>query len=344
MTTTAQHPTHGQPYLHAKIRIGTCKGPVNFRAKQNVFLQSDVRGDVWERKDDVLSWKKSRILSTHELWNKSVPRNLHPVPESRQRENYVKDRSNAFTYNYRAESLDPVRMDEPIDKPTKFHISRTSSSAALATQMKLLHDPIQRGQLRRTQEIPVNITLDDKRAWNSATSVSYKDRDRNLDGFTAKSMRFTKRVSTAMAALDYTNPVKAEAIYHATLRRQKTAGTFTPATFVDGVDRRPVDPKDLTNRYAIEPPRKYSVVEHSGTWELLKGDNKYGWSDTASFALASPGDVVRKKSLDAKSYFGPENLYRQHSLAEITNPIPTPPRPRSTLALSASDLGLRVGR
>ena len=219
---------------------------------------------MWRRKDNVLDWKKSKILNVNESWNKSFPSSLHPVPESRTRENYVHDRSKAYTYNYRAESLDPLLMDEPIDKPTKFHISRTSSSAALTAQMRMLHEPIQRGQLRRTQEIPVNVKLTDKPEWNAMTAVSPKERNNNMHEFTMRSRSCSKRISTAMSSLDYVNPIKAEGIYHATLRRQKTAGSFTPASFLDGVDHRPVDPKDLMNRYAIERPRTYNVVEHSG--------------------------------------------------------------------------------
>ena len=254
------------PFLHAKIRSGTCKGPLNFKKTQKSFLNSDVREEVWQRKDNVLDWKKSKILNVNENWNKTFPTNLHPVPESRTRENYVHDRSKAYTYNYRAESLDPLLMDEPIDKPTKFHISRTSSSSALTTQMRRLHEPIQRGQLRRTEEIPVNVKLIDKPEWNGMTAnLSLKDRHNNLNEFTMKSRSQSKRISTAMSSLDYINPCQAERIYHATLRRQKSAGTFTPASFLDGVDHRPVDPKELMNRYAIERPRIYNVVEHSGT-------------------------------------------------------------------------------
>ena len=45
-------------------------------------------------------------------------------------ENYVQDRSKMYQYNFRAESLDPLRNLEPIDKPTKFHISRQLESTA----------------------------------------------------------------------------------------------------------------------------------------------------------------------------------------------------------------------
>lgn len=339
----SHHQHTSTPFLHAKIRIGTCKGPINFKKTQKSFLRSDVPDVTWKRKEDILEWKKSRVLNTKDLWNKSVPITLHPVTEQRQRQNFIGDRSKAFTYNYRAESLEPLLIDEPIDKPTKFHISRTSSGTALASQMKMLHDPIQRGQLKRTQEIPVNVKLEGKPEWNALTSVSYKDREHNLEDFTKKSLAFSKRVSTAMSTMDYNDPRKLEGIYHATLRRQKTAGTFVPVSFIDGVDRRPIDPKHLMNRYAIEPTRTYNVVEHSGTWELSKAENRYLWSDTASNRLDSPGDIVRHKSLDTKSFFGPENLYRQHSLIVERNPVPTrKPDPRQ-VALSASDFGLRSG-
>jgi len=72
---------------------------------------------------------------------------------------------------------------------------------------------------------------------------------------------------------------------------------------------------------------------------LNKTENKFVWSDTASFRPDSPGDIVRKKNLDRKPFFGPENLYRQHSLNEIKNPIPTPPPKRRLTGLNAADLG-----
>ena len=265
----SEHGSVSMPFLHAKIRSGTCKGPLNFKKNQKSFLNSDVRDEIWRRKDDVLDYKKSKILSLQENWKKTYPASLHPVPESRTSENYVRDRSKAYTYNYRAESLDPLLMDEPIDKPTKFHISRTSSSTALSSQMRLLHEPIQRGQLRRTEEIPVNVKLIDKPEWNGMASVSFKKFSNNLDVFTEKSTKFNRRVSTAMGALDYINPIKAEEIYHATVRRQKTAGTFTPSSFQNGDDLRPIDPKELMNRYANERPRTYNVVEHSGMLSLV---------------------------------------------------------------------------
>ena len=80
----------------------------------------------------------------------------------------------------------------------------------------------------------------------------------------------------------------------------------------------------------------------TGTWELNKTENKFCWSDTASFVPNSPGDIVRKKNLDAVSFFGPEQLYRQHSLTSPTNPIPTPPK-QQKMALTAADFGFRVG-
>jgi hypothetical protein len=269
----AQRATH--PYLHASIRIGTCKGPINFKSRQRSFLKSDIPVVKLKRKEDVLEWKRSKILSGEVPWNSTAPCILKPVIEHRQKENYVKDRSNAYQYNYRAETLEPLRIDEPIDKPTKFHVSHTSSEYASKTLRRMTENPIQRGTFRRTEELPINSSLTGKPEWNLNTSFDRKGSERNLEKFTEKSLQFTKKINQKLDTMEYKGPRKSEVIYAATLRRQKTAGTFVPASFMDGADRSPIDKATLVNRNAIEPRRVFTATSHSGVWELSKIDNRY---------------------------------------------------------------------
>ena len=56
----------------------------------------------------------------------------HPPCERRTMENYKADRSSAYRFNYRAESIDSLKQSELIDKPTKFHVSAQLESTALA--------------------------------------------------------------------------------------------------------------------------------------------------------------------------------------------------------------------
>jgi hypothetical protein len=77
-----------------------------------------------------------------------------------------------------------MKQIEPIDKPTKFHVSTTRHEDALKISTTMKGDPIQRRHFRRTEEMPVNATLADKPAWNSTTVLTIKTQNETLDKMT----------------------------------------------------------------------------------------------------------------------------------------------------------------
>jgi hypothetical protein len=193
---------------------------------QTTIHRNDIPDDKKARVEEVNNWRKSKVLQKNQSWNQST-QNLNPV-KSRSMENHVQDRANAYAYNFRAESLDPQRIEESIDKPTKFHLSRTSVSSAKLYQTKQLNNSIQQGHLRRTEELPINVNLIDKEGWNSMTSYSNKDNDLKLIAVTNKSKTFTGTVSKRLNPVDYIGPMKAEKLYQKSLRKSKSDGSFIP--------------------------------------------------------------------------------------------------------------------
>jgi hypothetical protein len=259
------------PYLTAKPRIGTCKGPINYRLNQTSFHRSEISDAKKKRVDEVHDCLKSKILSKSNTWEKSTA-HLSPVVKSRSMENHVKDRSNAYQYNYRSESLDPLRIQEPIDMPTKFHISRTSSSSLKLNQTRQMNDFLQQGKFRRTEELPVNLRLLDKLEWNSLTSISIKDKDKKLESMTKTSKAFTNKVSRSFSKEDHIGPLQSQKLYANSLRKDKSEGTFVPASRY--LEDTTVINNGVRNEIAVEKQRGYVTSHHSGVWELNKAENK----------------------------------------------------------------------
>lgn len=257
------------PYLTSKLKIGTCKGPIGYKVNQTTIHRNDIPDDKKARVEEVNNWRESKVLQKNQSWNQSTQELT--LVKSRSMENHVQDRANAYAYNFRAESLDPNRIEESIDKPTKFHISRTSASTAKLYQTKQLNDTIQQGHLRRTEELPINLNLADKEGWNSMTSYSNKDHERNLIAMTKKSKEFTGTVSKKVSIVDYIGPMETEKIYQKSLRKSKSEGTFMPLskTLTSVEEKSPAK-----NRLAVEKTRGYTTSQHSGVWELNKIDKK----------------------------------------------------------------------
>jgi hypothetical protein len=92
------------PFLKSKIRVGSCKTmTIDYKYNQQVFHKDDVPKVKRERKEEVLEWARSKLLDEYKPWNKSTMVNK-PVVEHRKMENFVRDRSNAYIYNYRSEN------------------------------------------------------------------------------------------------------------------------------------------------------------------------------------------------------------------------------------------------
>jgi hypothetical protein len=259
------------PYLTTKACVGACKSPMNYKVEDNCFHNGDIDQIKSKRVPEVKKCAKSKILNPEPTWNLSVHAEK-PTVESRTMENFVGDRSRAFAYNFRAESLDPVRIQEPIDKPTKFHLSRTSVSAATTNKNRQLSDPIQEGIFRRVEEIPVNVKLSDKVEWNSLTSHSTKEREMRLVSLTNESKTNTTRNSKFLSKANYISPTAREEECQKTLRVQKCAGTFDPAS---RSAKEAVENRSLPKHYCTaRKSTRYSTSEHSGVWELNKAENR----------------------------------------------------------------------
>jgi hypothetical protein len=259
------------PYLTTKACVGACKSPMNYKLEDNCFRNGDIDQTKSKRVAEVNEWAKSKILNSEPTWNLSVQAGK-PTVESRTMENFVGDRSRAFAYNYRAESLDPVRIQEPIDKPTKFHLSRTSVSAATTNKNRQLSDPIHEGIFRRVEEIPVNVKLSDKVEWNSMTSHSTKEREMRLVSLTNESKTNTSKNSKFLSKANYISPTAREEICQKTLREQKCAGTFDPAL---RSAKEAAENTSLPKHYSTaRKSTRYSTSRHSGVWELNKAENR----------------------------------------------------------------------
>lgn len=258
------------PYLTPKLRIGNCKGPISYKLHELCFHRCDIPAAKIDRVEFVNESMKSKILSSSQTWNISTA-TVKSTADSRTMENFVHDRSKAFNYNYRAESLDPMRIQEPIDRPTKFHISRTPVSLATSNATGKLNDRIQQGKFRRTEEIPVNNNLINKKEWNYMTSYSVEEKEKKLISATRNSKAYTAKVSKTISKSGYINPVQSETLYHNSLRESKSSNSFVP------LSKSTVQPTDLgptKNQYALEKSSKYSTFEHSGVWGLNATENK----------------------------------------------------------------------
>lgn len=257
-------------YLRSKIQIGNVKGPVSYTAAQTVFHHDDIPETKRLRRNEVKAWAKSKLLSADTPgWDKSAKPN-EPVIVRRQAENYSKDRSGAYQYNYRAETLDSLRQVEPIDKPTKFHLSTQPESRALELNTIRATNRIQSGQFTRTREMPVHPDLEDAEPWKLSTEISLREKDQRLADMTQKAQNFTSKVNslgTTFKKKPYVGPLKAAAELQNEIRRQKAEGTFSLKKQVNSTGLGPVDRTQLKNRVPNEKPNVYLTYTHSGVYE-----------------------------------------------------------------------------
>eukprot|EP01032_Pedospumella_encystans_P030185 gene30185-34072_t len=217
-------------FLRSKIQIGNVKGPVSYTQSQTVFHHDDIPETKRIRRNEVKAWAKSKLLSAETpSWNKSS-NPQQPVVVRRQAENYCKDRGGAYQYNYRAETLDSLRQVEPIDKPTKFHISTQPETLALELKTIRGTNRIQGGHFNRTGEMPVHPDLIDATPWKLSTEVVLKEKDQRLADMTLKAQQSTGKVNSLGSTFKhkpYVGPLKAAAELQDLIRKQKAEGTFS---------------------------------------------------------------------------------------------------------------------
>lgn len=263
-------------YLHASVRIGSCKGPISYGHSQTVFHSDDIPKSNRLRKQDVLEWKKSKILSTNRSdWNKSTDPNV-PVCERRTMENFVHDRSKKYVYNYRAESLDPLRNKPPIDAPTKFHVSRQLESEASDIRKERKDNLLASGYHHRTREVPVHEALADAPGWNVSTFITPKDISDSQDKLTTKALTMTQKKNSKLGkTMKYLSPMETTIAFQEKVRQQKKEGTFSTTMPVYRPVTEPVVPFDYKNHEAVEKSKKYYTDKHSGVWQYNDCEKRY---------------------------------------------------------------------
>lgn len=317
MTRTASSSSEGESnFLKAKIRIGSCKGPVSYTAEQVVFHHDDIPEKARRRAADVREWAKPKILSAERKdWTKSTkPKGeaFDPV-ERRTMENFARDRTRPFQYNYRSENLDFFKAPELLDKPTKFHISRQLQSEADNIKEQMRTNPISKGIFKRVLEMPVHENLIDAPSWQSSTVLPYSEQNKRLEFLTRKAMIETQKArETRIKPKNYLTPVQQTIKIGNEARKKKLEGTFNVSEGISFNTKRavtePADPKQFKNRQAVERDMRYTTDQHSGVWEYNKIEKKYMWSDTGSFDPYSKGDVLTVHNPHAFNFEGPTDF------------------------------------
>lgn len=230
----------------------------------------------------------------------------HPPCERRTMENYKADRSSAYRFNHRAESIDSLKQSELIDKPTKFHVSAQLESTALALKELKKTNRIQAGHLKRSQLMPQHDREDTYEPWQYSTMLTPADRQKSLDAMNAKSKNWTSKVTrTVPKKTDYINPVESANKLQEEVRRQKSLGIFQTTKKVFMEPLAPVNRKELRNRCAVEPKKMRVTSKHSGVWERSRVDGRSMWSDTGANQFFSTGDIKIRSNLDAYIFTGP---------------------------------------
>ena len=295
-------------FLKARIQIGSCKGPISYGAGQTVFHHDDIPEARRERKKEVREWARSKILSVERPeWRKSTLANLYPKCERRQAENHIRDRSGPYKYNFRAETLEYANVVEPIDQPTKFHVSRTTTAKAKEIAEIQKTNRVQSGYFKRTQEMPIHPKLENTQPWNNGTQLSPKERERSLQHMTQRSRAATAKVSKRIGRIQtYRTPFQQSVEIENEVRELKRNGTFNKQE--DHTHHHAHVEKEkivIKNRNAVESSRKYVTNHHSGVWEYNKAEGRHMWSDTGSYVYESKGDILQMHNPDAMNLEGP---------------------------------------
>lgn len=193
-------------------------------------------------------------------------------------ENHVQDRGGQYQYNFRAESLDPLRTMQPIDKPTKFHISTQLECSAKDLASTLRDgEPIFRGNHKRVEEMPVNVKLTESVPWNSGVVLPKKVYDSNHNKLTATAtVKCQNNRSKYLDESKYVSPMNSTKKLQDTVRDRKLEGTFEWKKLInrDRALDEPVDRRLLKNRCPTEKPQSTTSNQHSGVWGMNKAEGR----------------------------------------------------------------------
>lgn len=263
------------PYLHSRIQIGNSKGPIQYELKQTVFHHDDVPKHKRTRKEEVKEYARRKILDGPSQWNISNKPNK-PIMERRTMENHVKDRSHQYQFNHRAESLDPLRNVEPLDKSTKFHISVQLESTAKEIMNMKRDNPIHRGQFHRTQEMPNHPKLENSIPWNNGMVLTEKEVKLGLEKKTQHALEWTGKVNQTLPhRKEYISPMMATKLLGEKVRQKKFEGTFSWKELINKPPTPPEEVFEIKNRELNEGMRKKHIHIHSGTWGPNNIDGRY---------------------------------------------------------------------
>lgn len=261
-------------YLKAKIQIGNTKGPLNYDGKQVVFHHDDVPETRRQRKHEVLEWKRKKIVGPeHHQWDISSNPNNPPCVR-RAMENHVHDRSHKYEFNFRAETVDPLRNVPPVEKSTKFHVSSQLASTAKEIMTIRANNPLEAGRFHRTLELPVNPNLADMPAWNNTTVLTLQDQSKGLHQMTDRARAWTAEVSSTLSQRKkYHGPMASTRLLQEEIRQKKRDGEFSVKDpLISTV--KPIKPESPRNHYLNEKPLKSRTTVHTGVWETSKVDGR----------------------------------------------------------------------
>ncbi|KAJ8607166.1 hypothetical protein CTAYLR_007336 [Chrysophaeum taylorii] len=281
-----------QQFLKSKFQIGSCRGPLNYSQTETVFHPDDVPREKRGNKAQVHKWKRGGVSAGEKpLWNDSIM--MCSAGTRRVRVNSEHDRPNMYRYNYRAEQLPPKNL-EFVPKPHKFRvIALSAEKKKRISDLKAL-DPVLAGRSKCTEEMPVHRGLRNKPAWNGSSCVVAAE-------FREAGERTTQRAKV--------NSIKAKSRL-----RTYTAPHKLPTLKLRSQARDPADDDEDApsrqcggggNRLATRPTKLARSFEHSGVFEFNGLEGQWMWSDTASFARESPGDVVKVKNPNAYNFASP---------------------------------------
>jgi hypothetical protein len=185
----------GPTRLKARTRVGSSGTAVHYAPSDRAFHPTDVPQHAR------LARQAAREHSSKTEWDSTCT-----PARGRQTERYTlkQHAASEFTYNYRAETLPPLRpvSRDPFGRVQKIDLSAVSEwCVPPLLNLRLLDfkgvcQSLQ-GPLRRVQEMPTHPALDSKMPW-SATPLTPRQYERSLSSLTTASLSHTAAVRGAL--------------------------------------------------------------------------------------------------------------------------------------------------
>ncbi|ETV86679.1 hypothetical protein H257_01800 [Aphanomyces astaci] len=170
-------PTRPLP-LKTKFQIGGTQAPVNYKFQESCFHIDDTPPHKIAAKREVQASLKSKILSADPPgWDQSTTEScvLRTNCYKRTFVHGEMNHGNMYQYNYRAEKL-PVKYPTLLTKPTKFNQGILEvQQLAIEPGDTFGDERMQRGILKRTEELPNHPDLRDAVPWNASVVQSKQD-------------------------------------------------------------------------------------------------------------------------------------------------------------------------